>query len=203
LNRESVLREIRRKSIHVIPGFLAIPFIIVLGKIVALLTSLGFFILYLLNEISLRRNLGWRVPIAYHTYIVMARREELVDRTFIGTVYFWGLTTIAIALLPPQPAAATVMISSLGDAAAAIMGKAYPYPRNPLNRRKSISGSISMFIVSIISCLLVGYSILGAIILSMIASLTEALTKKSVNDELSVPAITGIFSYPIYVFLNG
>jgi phytol kinase len=202
LNRNSVLREIKRKSIHMIPGFLAIPFIIILGKVIALLTSLSFFILYLLNEISLRKNLGWKIPIAYQTYIVMARREELEEKTFIGTVYFWGLTTIIIALLPSQPAAATVMISSLGDAAAAIIGKAYPYPRNPFNKRKSISGSLGMFVVSIISCLLVGYNIIGAIILSIIASFTEALTKKSVNDELSVPAITGIFSYPIYVFLS-
>ncbi len=201
MNTSDAIKEIKRKSIHVIPGFMAIPFIIWLGKPIAVATSLFFFTLYTLNEISIRKNLGLKVPIAYQTYMIMARKEELENKTFIGTIYFWGLTTILILLLPPVPAAAAVMVSSLGDAAAAIIGKIYSYPRNPLNKRKSLAGSIAMFLTSIIVCLVAGLSPYGSLVVATFSTLAEALTKKSVNDELSVPITSGILSYIAYTYL--
>lgn len=197
-----VLREIRRKSIHVIPGFLAIPFVIWLGRLIALATALFFFTVYTLNEISLRKNLGWKIPIAYNTYVIMARKHELEQRTFIGTVYFWGLTALIIALLPPEPAAAAIMVSSLGDAAAAIIGRAVPVPSNPLNRRKSFVGSIAMFAVSALSCLLVGFNIFGSFIIAFSSTIAEALTRKSVNDEITVPVIAAFSSYLVYYYFS-
>ncbi len=197
-----VLKEIRRKSIHVIPGFLAIPFVIWLGRPIALATALFFFTIYTLNEISLRKNLGWKVPIAYNTYMIMARKHELEQRTFIGTVYFWGLTALIIALLPPEPAAAAIIVSSLGDAAAAITGRALPVPSNPLNKRKSLIGSGAMFATSIISCLLVGFNILGSIVIALSSTIAEALTRKSVNDEITVPLVAAISSYLVYYYFS-
>jgi phytol kinase len=201
MSQSSVWREVRRKSIHAIPGFMAIPFIVWLGRIVALVTALFFFILYTLNEISLRKNLGWRIPIAYQTYIVMARREELEEKTFIGTVYFWGLTVLIILLLPPIPAAAAVMISSLGDATAAIIGRKYPKPRNPLNKNKSITGSTAMLLVSTLSCILLGYTLIHALVTSIPPTIAEALTRKSVNDEITVPVTAAITSYITYILM--
>ncbi len=201
MNTDMVLKEIRRKSIHVIPGFLAILFIIWLGRPIAALTALFFFTIYILNEISLRYGLRWRVPIAYHTYMVMARREELEKKTFIGTVYFWGLTLLIILVLPPVPAAAAIMISSLGDAVAAIIGRAYPYPRNPLNKRKSIPGALAMYLVSIGILLLLGYSLVASLIAALIPTLAESATRVSVNDEITVPIAAAVLAYFAYLYL--
>ncbi len=201
MNKTEVIKEIKRKSIHVIPGFMAIPFVIWLGKLVAFSTSLLFFTLYTINELSLKKNLGLKVPIAYQTYVIMARREEIENKTFLGTVYFWGLTTAIILLLPPNPAAAAIMVSSLGDAAAAIIGKLLPTPRNPLNPRKSIMGSFAMFAISVIVCLIVGLSLYGSLMIASTSTLVEAFTKKSINDELTVPIVSGIFSYISYLYL--
>ena len=201
MNTSLVLREVRRKSIHVIPGFLAIPFVIWLGRLIAALTALFFFTIYTLNEISLRYGLRWRVPIAYHTYTVMARREELEKKTFIGTVYFWGLTLLIILVLPPVPAAAAIMISSLGDAAAAIIGQAYPYPRNPLNKRKSIPGTLAMYLVSLGILLLLGYSLVASLITALIPTIAESATRVSVNDEITVPVAAAVSAYLAYLYL--
>ncbi len=194
-----VLVEVRRKSIHVIPGFLAIPFIVWLGRPIALAVSAFFLALYGLNELSLRYGLGWRVPIAYHTYLLMARREELRERTFIGTVYFWGVTTAAIALLPPEPAAAAVMVSSLGDAAAAIVGRALSNPRNPLNRRKSVAGSLAMLCTSAISCMATGFPLYSSLAIAAVATLVEAATRRSLDDEFTVPVAAALATYLAYV----
>ncbi|NPA99225.1 MAG: hypothetical protein GXO43_07585 [Crenarchaeota archaeon] len=195
MSREEVLKEIKRKSIHVIPGFFAIPFIEWLGKPYALAVSILFFTLYALNEYALRTGKKWKVPIAGHTYEIMARKEELEKKTFIGTVYFWGLTILIIALLPPQQAAAAVMISSFGDAAAAIVGKALGGPRVPYNRRKTIAGSISMFIVSLLSCMAAGIPVQQGLLVSLISTIAESATRISVNDEITVPVVSSVSLY--------
>ncbi len=190
--KKDVLKEIRRKSIHVIPGFFAIPFIKWLGKPYALVVSVFFFALYALNEYVLRTGKRWNVPIAGHTFKIMARDEELEKKTFIGTVYFWGLTIPIIAFLPPAQAAAAIMISSLGDAAAAIIGKAIGGPRIPYNKRKTVAGSIAMFLVSVASCLAAGVQLYPGLLVSSISTIAESLTRISVNDEITVPVIAGV-----------
>ncbi len=193
--KEDVLREIKRKSIHVVPGFFAIPFIEWLGKPYALAVSAFFFTLYVVNEYALRTGKRWNVPIAGHTFKIMARKEELEKRTFIGTVYFWGLTILIIAFLPPAQAAAAIMISSFGDAAAAIIGKIIGGPHIPYNKRKTISGSIAMFMVSVLSCLIAGIKLYPSIFVSGVSTIVESLTKESVNDEITVPITAGLFLY--------
>jgi len=185
--KSEVVAELRRKSIHVIPGFLAYPVVMWLGRLAGVLISALFLLLYLLNELSLRKGLRVKVPIAYHTYRVMAREEELKGRYFTGTIYFWLLTLVTILLLEPQRAVAAVMVSSLGDAAAAITGKAIGGARWPLNKRKTLAGSLAMLAVSISSCLLVGIQLPASLAVPLIVTIVEASTRPSVLDELTVP----------------
>ncbi len=184
---DEVLREVKRKSIHVIPGFAAIPIVVWLGKVVAIPIALLFLTLYLLNELHLKGLIRRPIPIATHTFRIMARREEIERRTFIGTIFFWSLTVIIIALLPPVKAAAAIMVSSFGDAAAAIVGKAFPKPSLPFNKRKSVWGSIAMFCISTICCIVAGVELGASLIASGISAFVEALTHISYLDELTVP----------------
>lgn len=186
------LREVRRKSIHMIPGFFAIPFIYWLGRGVAAAVSALFFTLYALNELSLRGVIRVKVPIAYHTYMFMARRWELENKTFIGTVYFWGVATLAIILLPPTASAAAIMVSSFGDAAAAIIGKLVGGPLNPINPRKTLAGSAAMLLVSTLSCMVAGYDAAASLVIALAATLVEAATRRSLDDEYSVPIAAAI-----------
>ncbi len=187
-----VLFEVKRKSIHVIPGFAALPIVVWLGKHVAVPIALFFLTLYALNELYLKGIVRFKVPIAYQTYRIMARRDEVEKKYFTGTIYFWAMTVAIIVLLEPVKAAAAVMVSSLGDAAAAIIGKALPNPHNPLNKGKSIAGSLAMFTVSLLSCIVAGLSIKVSLIVALLATITESLTTISVLDELTVPAVTAI-----------
>ncbi len=187
-----VLVEVKRKSIHVIPGFAAIPIVVWLGKPVALPIASFFFAIYLVHEIALRKNLNIRVPIASHTFKIMARRDEVEKKYFTGTVYFWFMTILLILLLEPIDAAAAVMVSSLGDATAAITGRALPKPKLPYNKRKSVAGLSAMIAVSFLSCLIAGVPWTTATIVSTTAGLVESLTLVSVLDELTVPITAGV-----------
>ncbi len=199
---EAVARELRRKSIHMIPGFFAIPFIYWLGRPVAAAVSLLFLTLYLLHELSMRGVLKLRVPIAYHTYMLMARDWELETGTFIGPVYFWSVATAAIILLPAKAAAAAIMVSSFGDAAAALTGRLVKGPRNPLNPRKTIAGSVAMLSASTCSCLLAGLSPAASLLVAVAATLVEAATRRDVDDEYTVPiaaAITALLALKLHI----
>ncbi len=74
---DEVIKEVKRKSIHVIPGFMAIPVVVWGGRLVAIPIAMFFFILYLLHDVSLHCGLKFKVPIAYQTYMFMAREDEL------------------------------------------------------------------------------------------------------------------------------
>jgi len=191
LNARSALLELKRKSIHMIPGFAAIPVVVWLGKVWGLTISALFLALYTLNELHLKGLIRRPIPIATHTFRIMARREELEKRTFAGTIMFWASTLTLIAFLNPLKAAAAIMVSSLGDAAAAIFGKLFGGPRIPWTR-KTIVGTVSMFLVSTLCVLVVGLGIARAVITSLSASVAEAFTAVSMLDELTVPAAAGI-----------
>ena len=124
----------------------------------------------------------------------MAREEELRERTFIGTILFWSLTVLIIVFLPPVKATA-FMISSLGDAAAAITGKAIGITSIPYNKKKTLMGSIAMFATSLLCCLILGIDIVKSIAVSSIATAVESATPISYLDELTVPAIAAVMLY--------
>jgi len=190
-----VLKEIKRKSIHVIPGFAAIPIVVWLGKYIAIPIAIIFLLLYTLNELYLNGWIRKPIPIATHTFYIMAREEELRERTFIGTILFWSLTVLIIVFLPPVKAAAAIMISSLGDAAAAITGKAIGITSIPYNKKKTLMGSIAMFATSLLYCLILGIDIVKSIAVSSIATAVESATPISYLDELTVPAIAAVVLY--------
>ncbi len=170
---------------------MAIPVAVWLGNPYATIIAGFFLVLYALNEVSLRFRLNWRIPIAWHTYRFMARRDELEKGYFTGTVYFWAATTIIVWLMEPHLASAAVMISSLGDAAAAIMGKAIGGPRVP-PANKTLSGFASMLLVSLASTALCGVRLENALIASFLSSLTELVTPVSTLDELTVPVVAAL-----------
>jgi len=190
--KPETLRELRRKSIHLIPGFCAIPVVVWLGNPVASIIAAFFFAVYALHEAALRLNLKLSVPIASQTFKIMARREELEKRYFTGTVYFWGCTLAIVALMEPVKAAAAVMVSSFGDAAAAIVGKELASPRLPYNPSKTLAGSLAMFLASLASCILAGVPLLTSLITSLVSTLAESLTRTSVLDELTVPVTAAL-----------
>ncbi|ABL78847.1 diacylglycerol/polyprenol kinase family protein [Thermofilum pendens] len=190
--KQETLRELRRKSIHVIPGVLAIPVVVWLGNPIATAIAAFFFALYAVHEAVLRLGLRVEVPIASHTFRVMARREELEGGYFTGTVYFWFSTLLIVALMEPHRAAASVMVSSFGDAAAAVVGREVGGPRLPFNRRKTLAGSAAMFLAAFASCLVAGVPLFPSLVASIVSTLAEAATTSSTLDELTVPAASAL-----------
>ncbi|RLF21945.1 MAG: hypothetical protein DRN15_10315 [Thermoprotei archaeon] len=185
--KEAVIREVKRKSIHIIPGVLGPPIVLTIGRWSALI-ALFFLILYVLEEIRLRLGLDIRIPVASNTFEIMAREEEKAKGRFTGTVYFWSCTLLLLSLpiFDLKIALAAIMISSLGDAMAAIVGKAVGRTNIPYCKRRTMEGSIAMFLTSLLTTTpFVGVEL--AFIGALIGTLAETIPIHYTYDEISVP----------------
>jgi phytol kinase len=121
----------------------------------------------------------------------------------LGTVYF-PISLLILVILTfgvinqPMIGAVGILVMGYGDGLAAIIGN--KYGKHKLIFNKSIEGSITMFIASLvvtITILLifgVPNPYLIALGVAMIATLVELLTPKGL-DNLSVPLITSLTLY--------
>lgn len=206
--KERTKREIRRKSIHMIPGILgpvvvllpAYIFSEIIGRTLGVIISLFFFIIYTLNHLHLKGKIKYEIPIGTSTFRIMARENELESSTFVGPILFWGILVIMFLFLDLEVAMVGVWTSAIGDAFAAIVGTEVGKHKIPYNKRKSFEGSFALFITAFIG----NYLILlmdppmfyNVLILSLIASIAgailESLPGSYLLDEITVPLIPAV-----------
>ncbi len=159
----------------------------------------------ILNYISYKRNL----------FDSMERKEKGSD---LGTIYF-PISLLILVLFTWEGGfqelkyigATGILIMGYGDGLAAIVGQKRGKHRYKIwGIKKSIEGSMAMFLLSFIVCIVIlfvykGYDISFikiAIIIASVATLLEALTPKGM-DNLSVPMITSLLLYFLIIVLNG
>ncbi|MDO5849242.1 MAG: SEC59/DGK1/VTE5 family protein [Methanobrevibacter sp.] len=132
----------------------------------------------------------------------------------LGLVYYAGIWTILIFLLPNHLWIVALAIASMvyGDGFASVVGQQYgKHKYNISGDPKSVEGSITMFIVIILASIVVfafynaiGYPSTPAlnipiiILMSLIATVAEASTPKGL-DNVSVCIVTAILYYVIMV----
>ena len=203
--KEKTKREIRRKSIHMIPGILG-PIVVILpayffgeivGRISGVLISSFFLAIYSLNQLYLKGKINREIPIATKTFRRMARDIELKNQSFMGPVYFWAITTILLLVLNLEVAITGVWISSIGDAAAAIFGSEFDGAKIPYNKRKTITGSFAFFVFAFVGAFFILQidpplylsALALAIGASLLGALLESLPGSYLIDEITVPLI--------------
>lgn len=182
--------ELRRKSLHILTGLLALglPFMMqqpptVLGALVAVSAWM----------LAVRRlpMLQARFGCVLHD----------AGRHSYGELYF--AAALAFLLLACEPGSVQyslpVLILTLADSAAAVVGRALPWrPYRVLGARKSLSGTLAF----VGSALVIAVAMLGfatdfaigrvlfvAIFVAVLAGLAEALSPNG-SDNFSIPAVS-------------
>ncbi|MBN2109896.1 MAG: CTP--2,3-di-O-geranylgeranyl-sn-glycero-1-phosphate cytidyltransferase, partial [Methanosarcinaceae archaeon] len=114
-------------------------------------------------------------------------------------IYFTLGALIAVAVFREQVAYAAILMTTFGDASAALIGKSFGKIRI-FGNGKSLEGLIAEFIVD----LAIGYIFLSswaaAILMAGVATLVETYFVK-VDDNLAIPVFSG-FSAELYFLLN-
>ena len=206
-------QEATRKLVHISVGLLLLFTPLLLQTSLPLVVIGVFFTIF--NFIALRRNL---LP-GIH-----------IDRNNFGTVYY-AFSFLVLVLLFWQNykiiIIAAMLTMAIGDAAAAITGHTVKKPRlyTLIRDKKSIQGSMAMFLVSLIAIYAtfllypsfvhlqhfnLVYLFFIAVLASIVATAAEALGDHG-NDNLSVPLLTGAVlfflltnnSYHVYQFAAG
>ncbi|MFH1072924.1 MAG: phosphatase PAP2 family protein [Nanoarchaeota archaeon] len=138
------------------------------------------------------------------SFISMKRKLPLIDwflQNFDRNDKFpgWGAITFFIGILmvlylfPLNIALASIMILTFGDSVATLVGKLWGKMRNPLNKKKTVEGTLAGMLFGAVGAVLF-VSLSAAVIASIIAMLFEAIdgTYIKINDNILVPLVAGI-----------
>ncbi len=178
-----------RSLFHVVPGLLFIYFILINADVCLLF--LGLCIMLMLIGEYLRLS-GDESPISQ-----IAKR--MLDSALMGsevagylaTLFFLIGVLIVILFLPAEYAIGSIIILSIGDPSAVLVGKRFGKHKWNHNPKKSLEGSGAMFAVGTLGLVLFSFEPWVAIVVSLSATLFESLPLK-VSDNLIIPLISGM-----------
>jgi len=187
----SLKKELQRKAVHVTSIFIVIAYYFLPQNIILLLMTL-FLILFLEIEF-VRLDLRIKLPFFHKLY-----RQKEKD-TLSGNVFFLIGAIIAISVFSREIASAAILLTTIGDASAAIFGKMFGRTWLPWRKDKAIEGCLAEFLVDVAICYI--FLDLWIIILVMAgtATIVETAVKK-IDDNLLIPLFSG-FNAQVLTYL--
>ena len=183
MSSRSFMNEILRKGIH----FTSILIVLVyffLGK-QATITLLISYLVVILTIEHFRLDRGFKLPFVHF----LLRKKEISS---LGShVYFTLGALVAVSVFSEHVAYAALLMTTFGDASAALVGKRIGRIRI-FGNGKSLEGVIAEFIID----LAIGFFFLSswpvAILMAAVATLVETYFVK-IDDNLVIPVFSGFF----------
>tara|TARA_Y100001970_G_C14004888_1_gene735317 strand:+ start:315 stop:896 length:582 start_codon:yes stop_codon:yes gene_type:complete len=179
-------REVYRKLIHISSSI--IPLTIYFFSKDNVLPWLIFFALFFPLLDYLRRYVLFLKKLYYYIFGYVTRKHE--EASFSGATWVFIGSAITLLLFNENIAIISLLILSLSDSAAAIIG--IKFGKTKLFK-KSLEGSCAFFIVSAsILIVLTDINFIVILFISLIFTLSELLISPKLNDNLYIPLIAGI-----------
>jgi dolichol kinase len=188
-----LINELKRKTVHLTSIIIVLTYYY-LGKQVVLSLLIVFLILILELE-YFRIEWGKKLPLVHGLF-----RTKEADR-FGGHVFFAIGSIIAISVFPKEIASAAVLMTTFGDASAAIFGKAFGRTWIPGLKDRAIEGCAAEFIVNIIIGWIFIPGWIAILVMAGTATVVETLTNK-MDDNLLIPLFSG-FNGQLALFILG
>lgn len=184
--RQEVVIELTRKSIHLLIAF--VPLLLSISKTltIALLAvgTCGYVVFETL------RMKGIHIPLISAITAQAARLRD-AGRFVKGPVTL-GLGALASVLLfSPTSASIAVYILAFGDSFSSIVGKTIGKVKMPFTRGKSLEGSLTCFLVSLLSAFAISRKFGPSLIIAGVSTFVEALPAKD-WDNILLPLAAGL-----------
>jgi len=183
------LNHVSVKASHILCGLFAILLGAIYGRYTVTTSTLACLISYGSYE-----YLHWfrhkDVLYVTETLRLVGSPEDREGRPFLSPVYAALGIFLTSAFFAPQIANAAISVLVLGDGFSALVGRIAGRNPLPINRRKTIEGSLIGFFIGSIGCQLFVPTKL-ALIGSFAGMLMEALPIR-LNDNLTVPIFSAI-----------
>jgi len=107
-----------------------------------------------------------------------------------GAIIFFVGTLIVILLFAPFFAALSILVLSISDSLATIAG--YYVGKHVLYKKKTIEGTLVFFASTLVILVLFIITPMKALVIALLVSATELLTPKYLDDNLTIPFVTGL-----------
>ncbi|ADI74301.1 phosphatidate cytidylyltransferase [Methanohalobium evestigatum Z-7303] len=180
--QRKLFKEYLRKIFHLISVLIIVIYAFLGKQIVLILLFVSLIFFLVLEYIRLERSI--KLPMLHVLYRT-SEKNQLGGHVFltIGAI-------ISIAMFSKQIAFACILMTTLGDLFAAIVGKTFGNTKLAYND-KSLEGSASEFVVD----LAIGFVFTGnwiiAVGMAFVATVVETTVVK-IDDNLMIPLISGI-----------
>ena len=184
--REEIIIEFARKSIHLLIAF--IPFILSLSKPLAVsLLVVGTSAYAIFEKLRMK---GIKIPLIS---ALTARATRLRDAGhFVTGPVTLGLgALLSVLLFAPIPASIAIYILAFGDGFSSLVGKTIGRIDMPFTRGKSVEGSLTCFIFSLISAFVMSGQFGAAFIIAAVSTFVEAAPTKD-WDNIILPFSAGM-----------
>ena len=188
------LHELRRKVLHVTILLLIILYSILeksVSKEIALFTLVFLLIMLLIAE-YLRLELNIELPLMKQ--FIRAKEERRMN----GAIYFLSAAVICLAVFDFRIALAALVMTALGDMAAAIVGK--KFGKTLIFKDKTITGCA----VEVVVNLIVGFIVLNNIYMMIAMAFTATIVEAAVSeldDNLFVPLFAGFVGQLLFFLM--
>ena len=135
----------------------------------------------------------------FKKYLYFMMRDSEKEGEITGATWVFVGSLLTIILIPKPFCFLSLFFLAIGDTFAALVGMNYPFYKIG---RKTLSGSIACFA----TCCIIGFSIsfnIDSVVIifgALVATLTELASGK-INDNLSIPILSGFFMYLVNTLL--
>lgn len=178
-----LIRELRRKSIHILLGVLIAYLVLVLSRDLLIILSSISLISALLFSLLAKR--GIRVPLIYTILEACERESAMATIPGRGAILFLsGILILLLLIRDSLLIASAILVLALGDGFATLAG--FKWGRHRFLGKKSLEGSLAFLFASFIGLLILlepVYALIGA----LTGMLIEAVSNDVVDDNLTIP----------------
>lgn len=187
--KNSILKEIVRKSIHMCSAF--VPFFLRIAYMPVLVLLGAALIFYCISEFL--RLKGVELPfIAKVTAVAARKRDE--NKFVLGPVTLVLGIIISAVLWKPSAAAIGIYALSFGDGLASLSGKLFGRVYIPCTHGKTVAGSLTCFLAVYISSFCVCGDAAVAFFLAFSAMVIEVIPLADL-DNVVIPVAIGALAH--------
>lgn len=182
LKKDDLIQEMKRKAIHLTSIIIVLTYEF-FGK-EAILLLLTVYLIVTLELEFFRIEWGKKIPI-FHSLFRIKEADRLG-----GHVFFTIGSIIAVSVFTKEIASAAILMTTFGDASAAIFGKAFG--KNWINglKNRAYEGCAAEFIADMLIGLFFLHNLVLALVMAGTATVVETITDK-LDDNLLIPLFSG------------
>jgi dolichol kinase len=181
-----LIHELKRKAVHLTSVLIVLIYHAFGQQTILLLLTV--YLIAILEIEYFRIEWGKKLPIVHDLF-----REKEAGRLG-GHVFFTMGCIIAISVFSEEIASAAILMTTFGDASAAIFGKAFGRTWIPGLTDRAVEGCAAEFIVDVVIGAIFLSNWLAVFVMAGTATVVETLANK-MDDNLLIPLFSGFNGY--------